>query len=269
VVRRRCVSDAGLAILLDDRSAVDWEAAEEVDLDREDLDREPDVDAGYATLPSAAEEAASYRTWKQQFSEHLYRTRSLAMWRSAELGLNSEPGETEGAFRARLTDRARQDRDKQADRLRQKYSRRTARLEDRVRRAMQRVERESEQVSGQRVQNAISFGATVLSAFLGRKAVSRSSVGRATTAIRGIGRTSKEKHDVERARQDVESLRLELEALNRELEGEMDRLEDRFDALAGELEKTAIRPRRGDVHVATVTLVWAPHDAGSLAALWK
>ena len=260
--------DVALSILLDERAVVDWDEAEEVDLVREDLDRSPGGEGEYGAVPGDADQAASYRAWKKQFSDHLYSQRALTLLKSPELGLVSEPGETAGAFRARLADRAREGRDRQAAKLRQKYTRRTARLEDRIRRAMQRVEKESEQVSGQRVQNAISFGATVLSAFLGRKAVSRSSVGRATTTMRGFGRSSKEKGDVERAKRNVAALQLELEALNRELEDELDGLDDRFDAMADELEEIALRPRRSDVRVDKVTLAWAPYDADTHEPLW-
>ena len=260
--------DVALAIPLDERGAVDWEDAAEVDVVREELDREPDGDAGYAMLPTEAEKAASYRSWKKQFSDHLYRNRALTLWSSAELGLISEPGEAEGAFRVRLTDQARQKRDKKADALRQKYSRRVARLEDRIRRAMQKLDKEKEQVGSQRMKTAISLGATVLSAFLGRKSVSRSSLGRATTTARSFERGSKEKADVARAEQNIAALQTQLDDLNRELEGELDSLEDRFDALADELEETAVRPRRSDVRVDTVTLAWAPYD-GESRPLWN
>jgi TolA-binding protein len=194
--------------------------------------------------------------------------RSLTLWRSAELGLVSEPGEDEGAFRVRLTDQARQKRDKHAAELRQKYSRRVARLEDRIRRATQKLDKEKEQVGSQRVKTAISLGATVLSAFLGSKSISRSSLGRATTTARSFERASKEKADVARAEQDIVALQTQLQDLNRELEGELDDLEDRFDALADELEETAERPRRSDVRVDTVTLAWAPYD-GDSRPLWR
>ncbi len=265
--RTKHTDEVALALALDERTIVNWQDAAEADLVREDLEREPDGEAAYGAVPKEAGQASSYRSWKKQFADHLYRNRTLELWRSPELGLISEPGESEGAFRVRLTDQARQQRDKQSSKLRQKYARRVARLEDRVRRALQRVEKEKEQVGHQRVQNAISFGATVLSAFLGRKSVSRSSVGRATTTMRGMGRTSKEKRDVARAQRDAEALQAQLEELNRELEQELDALEDRFDAVAEELEATALRPRRADVRVEAVTLGWAPFDERT--PLWE
>ena len=55
------------------------------------------------------------------------------------------------------------------DKLRKKYSRRVARLKERIRRGEATVEQQQQQASGQKMQTAISLGATVLSAFLGRR----------------------------------------------------------------------------------------------------
>jgi hypothetical protein len=55
------------------------------------------------------------------------------------------------------------------------------------------VERESEQVTQQALQAAISIGTTLIGAFLGRKAVTASTLGHATTAVRGAGRVLEER----------------------------------------------------------------------------
>ena len=97
----------------------------------------------------------------------------------------SRPGETEGQFRVRLQESPRAVRDAASEKLRQKYAPRLAALQERIRRAEQAREREAEQATQAELQTAISFGATLLGAFIGRKAVSVSTVGRATTACAG------------------------------------------------------------------------------------
>jgi len=240
----------------------DWSAAEEVDLCEEELERDPEGEASFARLAPEAEKSRSYTTWRKRLSDAFYRDRSLDLYSSPTLGLISEPGESEGDFRVRLMELARERRDREADKLRKKYTRKVASLEERIRRAEHSVEREKEQASGQRMQTAISFGATLLSAVLGRKTFSRSTLGRATTAMRGVGRSSKEKQDVRRAEDNVQALQERLIALNDELESELEQLEERLDAQAEELETTALRPRRSDVEVRTVALAWVPHRVG-------
>ena len=56
--------------------------------------------------------------------------------------------------------------------------------------------RESEQSSQQKLQAAVSIGATLVGALFGRKAISVGTLGRATTAARGMSRTMKEAGDV-------------------------------------------------------------------------
>jgi hypothetical protein len=122
------------------------------------------------------------------------------------------------------------------------------------------VVREREQASGQQVQTAISLGATVLSALLGRKRLSYGTLGRATTTLRGAGRTAKEQGDVRRAATEVETIRGQIADLEREIESELDQIEHRLDPQTEELTTTALRPRRGDVSVRLVALAWCPGE---------
>ena len=166
----------------------------------------------------------------------------------------------------RLRDASREVRDEEVDELRRKYRTKIERLEERIRKAQATVEREKEQARGHRLQNAISIGATLLSAFTGRSAV-----GKATTAARGLSRTGKERGDVERAEENVEALTLELEEMNEDLQTQIDELEERYDPLAEELEVTALRPRRADVDIRLVTLAWGPciEEGGRIEPLWQ
>ena len=87
------------------------------------------------------------------------------------------------------------------------------------------VEGESEQASSQKLQKAISVGATIVSAFLGRKTTSATTIGRATTAARGVGKSVKESDDIERARQTVAAIDDQRKQLEDELREEVAKLE--------------------------------------------
>jgi Helicase HerA, central domain len=246
--------------------AVDWYAAEELAPERfdpeRDLDPEPAGEAAWGDLPTRATQEKSYRDWEKDLVEALYRSRRLELYRSSTLGALSTPGESERDFRIRLADKAREARDEEKEKLQKRYATRLHSLEGRVQRAESRVEREQEQEQQQKVQTAISFGATALSALFGHKMMSRSNLGRATTAFRGVGRSVKESQDVARAAAEVEALRREYADLESELQGEIDALAGRFDPATEALETVAVRPRRGDVDVRRVALAWAPCRPG-------
>ncbi|MCP3979237.1 MAG: DUF87 domain-containing protein [bacterium] len=250
----------------------DWETAAATEICREELEPDCDEDGSFAAPCTAATQARSYTRWRKALSDTLYRSRGLELFKSKNFGLISEPGESEAEFRIRLSEQAREKRDRLSDKLRAKYARRATRLEERVRRAEQAVQKEQEQSSGQKLQTAISFGATLLSAVLGRKATSMRTVGRATTAARGVGRVMREGQDIQRAQQNLEALKVQLDELQRELDNEMDLIEERTDPENEPLESKVLKPRRVDVDVKLVALAWAPYSesaAGERTPLWR
>jgi len=235
-----------------------WAGAEVVDPAGLGLAREGVPGAGFLPAPAAAGRGASYAAWAKALAGHAYRTATLTLWRSAAPKAASAPGEGEADFRVRLGQLARERRDQALTRLEQKYAPRLARLNERIRRGGQRVEREQGQFDQQKMQTAISIGATVLGALFGRRALSAGSLGRATTAVRGAGRTMREREDIARAAGDVEAARGELARLEDEFAAETAALRAGHEPAALALERVEVKPRKSDIGVEAVTLVWLP-----------
>ena len=168
----------------------------------------------------------------------------------------SRPDESEREFRARISHGSREDRDRLLDAVRKKYAPRQAALEEKLRRANQAVERESEQATGQKLQTAISVGATIVGALLGRKALNVGTIGRATTAARGVGRTMKEAEDIERAKQNVAALEEQRKQLEAEFAAETAALDAANDVATETLDKITIKPKKSNITVKLVGLVW-------------
>ncbi|HSK09007.1 MAG TPA: hypothetical protein VK911_05485, partial [Vicinamibacterales bacterium] len=235
---------------------VDWTASSDVDPGPADLEREPAAGACFAPLPSPALQATNYTAWQKAFVSWIYGSRKLALFRSGSLSLVSTPGETEGEFRVRLQQAARERRDEAVAGLRQQFAKRLATLQDRLRRARDAHDREQNQASTQKMQTAISFGATLLGALMGRKAVSTSTIGRATTAARGVGRSMKEAEDVKRAGETVESVHRQIAELEANLEAQAATIETTM--TTGALERLEIAPKKTGIDVQVVALTWAP-----------
>lgn len=172
------------------------------------------------------------------------------------MGLVSEPAEAEGQFRVRVQQAARERRDQVVEDLRQRYAPRLSRLQDQLKRAQQAREREASQASAQKMQTAISFGATLLGAVLGRKSIGVGSIGRATTAARGVGRTIKESQDVRRAEESVEAVQQQIGALEAELQAETAALEAKL--ASGPFTTLSVAPKKTGITVQLVALVWSP-----------
>jgi hypothetical protein len=251
---------------------VDWQESLEIAVDLDDLESSPIELASFRELPTAAAQKKSYTAWKREYKDWLYRDRKLELFKSAALKQVSRPDESERDFRIRLGQSAREARDEALEKLRKKYASKLSTLQDRIRRAEQAVAREAEQASQQKVQTAISFGATLLSAVMGRKMVSRSSMGRATTAARGMGRSMKEAQDVQRARETLKARKEQLVALEAEFEAETEAVRERFDPALEEFESVVVRPKKKDISVSLVALGWTPHwrtAGGEVTPAWE
>jgi hypothetical protein len=237
---------------------LDWEQVTFPDIPADDLDSHSVEGATFADLPAPGNQPKNYKAWEKHFADWVYRNHTLKIWKSLSLQTTSHAGESERDFRVRLQQLAHEFRDAGTEKLRKKYAPKVAALEDRIRRAQQTVDREAEQAKQQKLQTAISFGATLLSAFLGRKAVSGTSMGKATTAVRGLGRSMKESQDVGRASENVAALTQQLAALETEFKAEVDALAGRGNPQEEALETVTVRPKKSDITIRLVGLSWAP-----------
>jgi hypothetical protein len=248
-----------LAPISDGPIDLDWDHAQPIDLPVEDLETEPQANAQFVEAPAKATKVKSYATWRKDFGSWLYRTQRLELMESPALDIASSPGESERDFRIRLQQLAREQRDQAVEKLRLRYAGKFAQLEERKRRAEQAVARETEQASSQKLQTAISFGATLLSSFMGRKRMGMSTIGRATTAARGVGRTMKESSDIGRAEETVSAVSQRLADLEAEFNAEVEALGRAYDPQTEQLETVSLKPTKANINVQLLTLVWAPY----------
>ena len=238
---------------------VDWDDAVQTDIPLSELEQAPESSAAFSAPPSAACNAKSYEAWSKDFSSWLYRTQKLDMLKSPSLKQVSKPGEPERDFRVRLQQAGREQRDQETERLRKSYAPKIAALEERIRRAEQAKARETQQAKAAYVQTAISVGATLLGAFLGRKTISTSTIGRAATAARGVGRSIKEAQDAARAGDTIEVLQTQLQDLEAQFKTDTNAVAMKIDPLTETLETISIKPNKSNISVKLLALVWAPH----------
>ncbi len=248
-----------LAPISDGAVAVDWDHAVDAGLALADLESSPSDGAQFGAVPSAASKAKSYETWNKDFSSWLFRSQKVDILKSPSTKESSRPGESERDFRVRLQQSGREARDKQSNSLRQKYAPKIAGLQDRIRRAGQMVERQQAESRSSQMQAAISVGASILGAFLGRKTISAINIGRATTAIRGAGRAIKESKDVGQAEENVSALQQQLVDLEVQFKTETDALAAATDPLNEKLETNSLKPTKANIAVKLVALAWTPH----------
>jgi hypothetical protein len=251
--------------------AIDWEKATTLEPTLEELDRQPYTGATLIPVPAAMTKVSSYRSWGADFSDWAFRTQTLEVLKSPTYGLASNPGEVEADFRNRLLAAAAEEKKAAIDKLQKEYAAKKATLEQKVIRAEQAKEREAEQSRGRRMQTVISFLATVLRTFTGKKRLSTGTLDRATTTMRDVGRSVDQAGDVKRAEENVTAVKQQLTDLEAELQAQTTALEAKMDPQSEGLEKILVRPRKSDITVDALGLVWMPYwkDAsGALTGAW-
>ncbi len=231
------------------------------------LDRladQPGAGARFAGLPAQAGNKRSYARWRKGFKGLLYREQTLSLWRCPGFKAWSRPDESLQDFTARMAAVARDRRDLKLEKLRKRYAPKLRKLQDRIARAEERIAREASQQSHRQADAAITVGASLLGALLGRKVASAANVNRASRSIRAARRASREAGDVARARERRDELELRL----RDLEAEFDEALRQGMASAGAspaelgIEEVPVRPRKGDMEMGDPLLLWIPFRKG-------
>ena len=134
------------------------------------------------------------------------------------------------------------------------------------------VERQQAESRSSQMQAAISVGASILGAFLGRKTISATNIGRATMAIRGAGRAIKESKDVGQAEENVVAVQQQLADLEAQFKTETDALAAATDPLNEKLESVSLKLTKANITVKLVALAWTPYwrdGRGVLTQSWQ
>jgi hypothetical protein len=260
-----------LTPILDQAIPVNWENAQDAGFAVNDLEKTPTGGAQFGDLSGAAMKNKNYATWGQDLVIWLYGSQKLELLRSPSTGQLSNPGEAERDFRIRLQQSAREQRDAAVEALRQKYAVKINALQEKVRKAQQAVDREAEQAKQAQMQSIFSVGASLMGAFTGRKLASSANINKASSAFRGVSRSMQQQGDVGRAKDTVEAYKQQLDELNTQFKEESDAFENKIDPAAESLEKVDIKPKKTDIDVQLISLVWTPYRTdtqGKLSPAW-
>jgi hypothetical protein len=232
---------------------VDWTGAQPLASPMESLLRTPPPGIAPGVAPSAVARSAAWRSWESSFKNALG-DRVLTLWRSPSLDELSRPGEGERELRIRLAERAREGRAARLDAIRARWAKKAEQAANKVAKAQQAVDTQRSQLHGQELQTAISVGATVLGALFGRKRLSYSTLGRATTAARGAGRTAREAQDVSQAQQGLAAAQAEAAEVERQMTAELTASDAATQPETEALQEVRIPAREAEVDA--VMLLW-------------
>ena len=223
-----------------------------------DLGKQPEKDFGFVSLLPEMSNPKNYAGWGTELKQFLYQYLAIVQYKCKQAKLSSEGMESEKDFRLRVRQVFSEQRDQAIEKIRSKYAARAARIEERIRKAQQKIDKEKTQASQSTVQAVISFGGTILSALLGRKLTSITNVQRASTSARSAGRVLSEHADVTRAEEDLAKCQNDMKELEEKLSDEIEAIKTEYPVDSIELESIPLRPKKADLSIAKIVLVWTP-----------
>ena len=231
----------------------------------------PDNEGGFATLPADLNRAKTFTDLQSALKDYLYKNQKLSLWKFAELKETSQPGETEGDFRARIAHRMKEERDLAVEKLRSKYAPKMTTVQEQLRKAMQKVEKEKLEVKNQSMQAGVTVVTSILGAVFGRKLTSAANMGKIATGARTAGRLGAQKQDVALAEESVEAITARMEKLDQQFQDEATALLEGAAAENLKLDETNISPKKTDITINNFVLCWTPwivNEKGDAEQAW-
>ncbi|WFB36088.1 DUF853 family protein [Kiritimatiellota bacterium B12222] len=210
----------------------------------------------YATLPGAAGNRKNFKAWEKEAKSVMYEHENLTLLSCKALKLDGDPDETPEAFQARLRHAAREKRDMEIEVLRQKIEKKFVTLRDQIRRAEDRVERTRSAHSEKKMNTALSFGSTLLGAFLGSKKMSVSNVNRTRSSLTKASKLGKTKEDIQRAEDELASRTHQYEELEIQLEKELEVIKEAYLPENLQVDELVLAFRKSDFRYSFFGLLW-------------
>jgi hypothetical protein len=238
-----------------------WDGAQAQSDRVPELHKTPEAGARFDPLPAALARAKSYADYTKGLKNYLYRERRLTIWSCPAFTAYSQPCESQRDFRLRLSQKSREARDRATEELRAKYGSKRNKLQESIRKARERLDREQAEASKAKWDAAVAFGNSVLGAFLGRKTISKSSVGKATSTAKAAGKAMQKSGELGAAQSQLDQALEAFTNLELEFQADVERIEAKMQPDALVLQSLELTPRKADITVEQVVLAWTPWTA--------
>ena len=193
----------------------------------------------------------SYRQTSEPQSSGSPTTRSVRSAQGLQVEEVSLPEENERAFRVRISQQAREQRDSFLERIRDDYEKEIISLEKQKKRAESKAATQQAQASSHTMGTVISVGTSILGSLFGSR---RGYSGIARSAQR-VGTTMKERGEAQAAAKEIEVVDAKLLEIEEEISK---KLKDYQNADTVEIVAVRVNPTKSDINIREVALAWVP-----------
>lgn len=234
---------------------VNWEDAEALPLDVDDLEDRParvgEEGPYFAPAPETANSVRELKRIGRDLKDWLYHTARVTIKVHPTLDIVKRSGDREKDFRLRIRQAARERRDKEIDELRARYEKRLNKLAAKLNRLQRELAEDEAEYEARKREALLTTGETVLSFFLGRRR-------RITTIATKQRLAAKARMDIEETKQEIAEVEKDIEELRAELEEAVADIRRRWEDALDDIEEVDLKPRRADVNLSLVAVAWRP-----------
>jgi hypothetical protein len=203
------------------------------------------INAKYSSLPNMITQVNSLRSVQKTLSDYLYDTNKL----------ESKLGVTKRDFLVEVEDNLKELQEISLGKLEDKFEVKYERLEDKLTRLEMRLEKEKSDVSSKTSDTLTDVGLALFSAFFS-KSSSSTSMRKGASAFKKGREVMKERDDVENIESLMQDLEEDMQELHQKFEEEVQKIEDKLDIQNYEITSTFIKPRRSDIIIKDIALLW-------------
>lgn len=242
-----------LAPVSDDGKTVLWDEAQTPQEMQGQLTNDSKPDSTFEELPAGLMQEKNYSAFEKSFASALYQNQTFEIFQVRSLSLISKEGESEGDFKSRLDLAIREKRDESIKKIKEQYAKKEMALEDKVRQIEEKITQLKQKASWGIAETLISFLSTIIGALFGR-GVTKGTITQTGTSMRRAGRITKENQNVNKASEDSKFYQTQIEELRDQRDKEIAQINDNGNY---PIETIIIRPRKTDIAVEQIALVWS------------
>ncbi|WP_455369847.1 helicase HerA domain-containing protein [[Eubacterium] cellulosolvens] len=253
------IKETLLGHLNDDLSLLDWDKAEKLSYELEQLSNVPEksetnIEAFFAAIPEKANSSKEINKIAKDFINWIFRNMELELRKHKALNIFQYPNENVRDFTIRLQQVARERRDDEIDKLKDKHSKQLDRLRNKLRILERELVSDEAEYEARKREEMLGIGGTVIGVLMGRRPTSAG-----TTISRRRRMSTKAKIDVEETKEDIIELKKDIDDLEKELKEETSEISARWENASEEIIVEKIRPRRTDIQLQLIALGWVPN----------
>ena len=240
--------------LRDDVKSINWK--DSVEDEEPQFTSKANSSAKYASLPDIILGEKNLNTWKKELSDFIYNTKRLELYSCKALKIESKNGQSKQDFMLEIQDILKEKEDEKIEKIKSRFQAKYDRLQDKLQRLEFKLEKEKSDVTTKATDTFIGIGMTVLGAIFGRKALSASTISRGASAIKKGKSVLTERNDVKNTIALMDNVKEDISNLQDSLQDEIDKTDNQFNINNYEISDIAIKPRRSDVCVEDIAVLW-------------